>query len=105
MHECVISAKNQMLQGVSALDIAKFLIDMGFHPPTVYFPLIVKEALMIEPTETESKEALDLFIAAMKTIAEKTGKNPGEFHDAPITTPVGRLDEVKAARDMDCAFL
>ena len=105
MHECVISAKNQMLQGVSAPDIAKFLIDMVFHPPTVYFPLIVKEALMIEPTETESKETLDLFIAAMKTIAEKTGKNPGEFHDAPITTPVGRLDEVKAARDMDCAFL
>ena len=101
MHECVISAKNQMIHGTSALDIAKSLIDMGFHPPTVYFPLIVKEALMIEPTETESKETLDLFIGAMKTIAEKTGEN----HDAPITTPVGRLDEVKAARDMDCAFL
>ncbi|MGB7568847.1 MAG: aminomethyl-transferring glycine dehydrogenase subunit GcvPB [Chitinivibrionales bacterium] len=101
MHECVISAKNQMARGTSALDIAKSLIDMGFHPPTVYFPLIVKEALMIEPTETESKETLDLFIGAMKTIAGKTGEN----HTAPITTPVGRLDEVKAARDMDCAFL
>ena len=105
MHECVISAKKQSLKGVSALDIAKSLIDMGFHPPTVYFPLIVKEALMIEPTETESKETLDLFIAAMKTIADTTGEKAREFHEAPITTPVGRLDEVKAARDMDCAFL
>ena len=69
MHECVLSAKNQAEHGVHAIDIAKALIDAGFHPPTVYFPLIVKEAMMIEPTETESKETLDAFIEAMKRIA------------------------------------
>jgi glycine dehydrogenase subunit 2 len=105
MHECVISAKNQLANGVSALDIAKALIDKGFHPPTVYFPLIVKEALMIEPTETESKETMDSFIAAMRDLAGEAVRNPEKFHNAPVTTPVGRLDEVKAARDMDCAFL
>jgi glycine dehydrogenase subunit 2 len=104
MHECVISAKNQLANGVSALDIAKALIDKGFHPPTVYFPLIVKEALMLEPTETESKETLDAFIAAMKEIAKEAVRHPEKFHDAPVTTPVSRLDEVKAAREMDCAF-
>jgi glycine dehydrogenase subunit 2 len=105
MHECVISAKRQAAKGVSALDIAKALIDRGFHPPTVYFPLIVKESLMIEPTETESKETLDSFIDAMKSIARSADENPAQFHDAPLTTSVGRLDEVKAARDMDCAYL
>ena len=106
MHECVISAKHQMQNGVSALDIAKLLIDKGFHPPTVYFPLIVKESLMIEPTETESKETLDSFIEAMKDIADKAASgNTDDFHTAPSTTPVGRLDEAKAARDMDCAFV
>jgi glycine dehydrogenase subunit 2 len=105
MHECVLSAKNQSPQGVSALDIAKALIDKGYHPPTIYFPLIVKEALMIEPTETESKETLDSFIAVMRDLAEEAIRNPEKFHDAPVSTPVGRLDETKAARDMDCAFL
>ena len=105
MHECVISAKNQAAYGVSALDIAKALIDKGFHPPTVYFPLIVKEAMMIEPTETESKETLDAFISAMKALADRAASHPDEFHKAPLTTPVGRLDEVKAARDMDCAYI
>jgi glycine dehydrogenase subunit 2 len=104
MHECVISAKKQLDHGISALDIAKSLIDRGFHPPTVYFPLIVKEALMIEPTETESKETIDAFIAAMIAIADKAEKSPEELHAAPITAPVGRLDEVKAARTMDCSF-
>ncbi len=105
MHECVLSAKNQLEHGVSALDIAKSLIDKGFHPPTIYFPLIVKESLMIEPTETESKETLDSFIAAMKEIADQAKQDPHSFHDAPRTTPVSRLDEVKAARDMDCALV
>ena len=104
MHECVLSAKNQMAHGVNALDIAKALIDRGFHPPTVYFPLIVKEALMIEPTETESKETLDAFIAAMKSIAEIAAKEGNALHNAPVTTPVGRLDETKAAKDMDCVY-
>ncbi|MGE5670873.1 MAG: aminomethyl-transferring glycine dehydrogenase subunit GcvPB [Fibrobacterota bacterium] len=104
MHECVISAKNQGDQGIHALDIAKALIDRGFHPPTIYFPLIVKEAMMIEPTETESKETLDSFIAAMKEIAETSKTNPDNIKNAPLTTPVGRLDETKAVKDMDFAF-
>jgi glycine dehydrogenase subunit 2 len=104
MHECVLSAQKQLEYGVSALDIAKRLIDMGFHPPTVYFPLIVKESLMIEPTETESKETIDAFIAAMKAIADEAKNTPLSFHDSPLTTPVGRLDEVKAARDLDFSY-
>ncbi|HUI91949.1 MAG TPA: aminomethyl-transferring glycine dehydrogenase subunit GcvPB [Chitinivibrionales bacterium] len=104
MHECVLSAGRQKALGVAAIDIAKRLIDMGFHPPTVYFPLIVKESMMIEPTETESKETIDSFIAAMKTIAQEVKTNPSLLHDAPVTTPVGRLDEVKAARDMDFSY-
>ncbi|MEK7849803.1 MAG: aminomethyl-transferring glycine dehydrogenase subunit GcvPB [Candidatus Omnitrophota bacterium] len=98
MHECVLS-------GVNALDIAKFLIDRGIHPPTIYFPLIVKEALMIEPTETESKETLDYFIECMIEAARLSKENPGALKKAPQTTPVGRLDETKAARDMNCALL
>jgi len=104
MHECVITAAKQAGHGVNALDIAKRIIDLGFHPPTVYFPLIVREALMIEPTETESKETLDAFIAAMETVAAEARQNPDGFHEAPAATPVGRLDEVKAARDMDFAW-
>jgi glycine dehydrogenase subunit 2 len=104
MHECVLSAKKQVDAGVHAIDIAKALIDAGFHPPTVYFPLIVKEAMMIEPTETESKETLDAFIGAMKKIAASAKKDPDALHAAPRTTPVGRLDETKAARDMDVCF-
>jgi glycine dehydrogenase subunit 2 len=104
MHECVLSAKKQAGYGIHAIDIAKALIDAGFHPPTVYFPLIVKEAMMIEPTETESKETLDAFIGAMKHIAAIARKDPAALHAAPRTTPVGRLDETKAARDMDVCF-
>ena len=101
MHECVLSAKYQVERGVHALDIAKTLIDLGFHPPTIYFPLIVKEAMMIEPTETESKETLDAFIGAMKQVALMAKDIPDALHDTPRTTPVGRLDETKAVKDMD----
>jgi glycine dehydrogenase subunit 2 len=98
MHECVFSATRQSEHGVHALDIAKALIDRGFHPPTMYFPLIVKEALMIEPTETESKEEIDRFIEAMIEIAHEAEVNPEKIIEAPITTPVKRLDETTAAR-------
>jgi len=104
MHEFVLSAKNQMEYGVHAIDIAKALIDRGFHPPTVYFPLIVKEAMMIEPTETESKETLDAFIRAMKDIALEAVKNPHALNKAPVSTPVSRPDEVKAAKNMDFKY-
>jgi glycine dehydrogenase subunit 2 len=91
-------------KGVHALDVAKALIDEGFHPPTVYFPLIVKEALMIEPTETESKETLDGFIAAMLRIAEKAETAPEELHEAPRKAPVRRLDETLAARQVNVCW-
>ena len=100
MHECVCSASRQAAQGVSAIDIAKALLDRGIHAPTMYFPLIVKEALMIEPTETESQETLDQFIAAMREIAQLAETDPDSLHRAPEHTPVGRLDEVAAAKDM-----
>ncbi len=101
MHEVVFSAKRQKTQGVRAMDIAKRLIDYGIHPPTMYFPLIVDEALMIEPTETESKETLDYFIQVMKAIAQEAGENPDLLHDAPHDTPNTRLDEARAARQPD----
>lgn len=103
MHEFVITAKHQTEKGVHALDIAKALIDEGYHPPTIYFPLIVKEAMMIEPTESESKETLDAFIAAMLRIADKAETDPESFHAMPRTTPVSRPNETKAAKDMDVA--
>ncbi len=99
MHEVVLSAVNQKRLGVSALDIAKLLLDAGFHPPTIYFPLIVPEALMIEPTETESKQTLDRFCDAMEAIAALAEKDPARAAQAPVTTPVRRLDEVHAARN------
>lgn len=104
MHECVFSAKNQLEKGVHALDIAKALIDYGIHPPTIYFPLIVKEAIMVEPTETESKETLDRFIDAMVAIAQKVETDPESLHNTPITTPVSRMDETKAVKSMDFAY-
>lgn len=100
MHEFVISAQKQKEAGVSALDIAKRLLDYGIHPPTIYFPLIVKEALMIEPTETESKETLDEFIEIMINIAKEAETNPDAVKNAPYNTPIKRLDEVKAARNL-----
>ncbi|HEY3108586.1 MAG TPA: aminomethyl-transferring glycine dehydrogenase subunit GcvPB, partial [Chloroflexota bacterium] len=98
MHEFVLSARNLRPHGVRALDVAKRLIDHGYHPPTIYFPLVVEEALMIEPTETESKETLDAFVEAMLRIAEEARENPEVLHEAPHVTPVRRLDEVTAAR-------
>jgi glycine dehydrogenase subunit 2 len=97
MHEFV--AMGDIAEGVHTLDVAKRLIDYGFHPPTIYFPLIVPEALMIEPTETEDKETLDEFAAILIKIAEEARTNPELLHDAPTSTPVGRLDEVGAARN------
>ncbi len=99
MHECVLSASRQLEQGVHALDIAKYLIDQGFHPPTIYFPMIVKEAMMIEPTESESKETLDSFIATMIKAAQLAKTDPQALHAAPLSMPVKRLDETKAARE------
>ena len=98
-HEVVFSARRQAQEhGVRALDIAKRLIDYGIHPPTIYFPLIVPEALMVEPTETESKATLDGFVAAMRAILEEAADTPELVRTAPHTTPIGRLDEATAAR-------
>ncbi len=98
MHECVFSDKNQSPYGVTTLDVAKRLMDYGFHPPTIYFPLVVPGAIMIEPTETECKEDLDRFIDAMRQIAREAAENPQLLHEAPHHSKVGRLDEVSAAR-------
>ena len=100
MHEFVLSASRQKAHGVRALDIAKALIDKGFHPPSMYFPLVVDEALMVEPTETECKETLDAFVAAMIDLAREAETDPEALHEAPQTTPVRRLDEVGAARNL-----
>jgi len=101
MHEVVFSGKQQKAKGVHTIDIAKRLLDYGLHPPTVYFPLIVDEALMTEPTETESKQTLDAYIEAMKEIARDADENPEILHTAPHSTPVRRLDDVRAARNPD----
>ena len=98
-HEFVISARKIKEEtGITAMDIAKGLLDLGIHPPTMYFPLIVPEALMIEPTETETRETLDEFADIMIQLAEKAYHEPELLHAAPITTPVRRVDEVQAAR-------
>jgi len=99
MHECVFSCQKQKDQGVSTLDIAKRLLDFGFHPPTIYFPLIVHEALMVEPTESESKETLDEFIRVLHQIAEEVDTQPDMVKEAPHNTVVARLDETQAARN------
>jgi len=99
MHECVLSAQSLLkATGVRALDVAKRLLDHGLHPPTMYFPLIVKEALMIEPTETESKRTLDHFIEVMRGIAQEAHADPDTLHSAPHHAPVSRVDEAQAAR-------
>lgn len=98
MHECVLTSKKQNPQGIRTLDIAKRLLDYGMHPPTIYFPLIIEEAMMIEPTETESKETLDHFVEVMLKIAEEAEHDPEVIRQAPSTTVVGRLDEATAAR-------
>lgn len=104
-HECVLSASRQTQHGIHAIDLAKGLIDAGYHPPTMYFPLIVKEALMIEPTECESKETMDAFIDAMIALAKTAETEPDKLKNAPVTTPVGRLDETAAARSLNIASL
>jgi glycine dehydrogenase subunit 2 len=101
MHEFVLSGDRQKVNGVRALDIAKRLLDFGIHPPTIYFPLIVSEALMIEPTETESLETLDAFIAALRQIADEVEHDPQYVQDAPHHTFYKRLDEVRANRDLN----
>ena len=99
MHEFVVSARSLKREhGVTALDVAKRLMDHGFHPPTIYFPLIVSEALMIEPTETETRETLDAFCDAMIAIAREAADDPRALKDAPHTRPVSRLDEAEAAK-------
>ena len=98
MHECVFSDEHQKADKVTTLDMAKRLMEYGFHPPTVYFPLVVHGAIMIEPTETESKEDIDQFIEAFKAIVSEARQNPDLLHDAPRRCKVRRLDEVTAAR-------
>ena len=99
MHECVFSGVNQAEKDVHVLEITKRLLDYGYHPPTIYFPLIVQEAMMIEPTETESKETLDEFIRTLELILEEIETDPDVVKSAPHHTPVARLDEVAAARN------
>jgi glycine dehydrogenase subunit 2 len=99
MHECLLTDKKQKEQGVETIDIAKTLIEYGFHPMTVYFPLVKPGTMLIEPTETESKETVDRFITVMKSIANATESGDQEqFHAYPVSTPRRRLDEVRAAR-------
>jgi len=97
LHECVFSDKG-LPHEVTTLDVAKRLMDYGFHPPTIYFPLVVHGALMVEPTESESKETLDQFAEAIRSIVQEARENPDLLKSAPHRTPVGRLDEVRAAR-------
>jgi len=100
MHEFVSTAKGLKKHGVRGTDVAKRLIDLGYHPPTVYFPLVVEEALMAEPTETESKETIDGLAAALNQIAREAAEEPELLHNAPRTTPVSRPDEARAAREL-----
>ncbi len=100
MHEFVSTARPLKKHGVRAMDVAKRIIDLGFHPSTVYFPLVVEEAMMVEPTETETKETLDAFGEALLQAAREAKEDPEILHEAPVTTPVRRLDEAKAAREL-----
>jgi glycine dehydrogenase subunit 2 len=101
MHEFVATAAGMKAStGVRAMDVAKRLIDLGYHPSTVYFPLVVEEAMMVEPTETESKETLDGLAAAFRQAAAEASSLPEVLHDAPRSTPVRRLDEARAARQL-----
>ena len=104
-HEFILTlARLKDETGVTAADVAKRLLDKGCHAPTVYFPLLVPECLLIEPTETESKETLDAFVAALAEVAAEARAQPEIVKTAPHTTPVGRLDEVRAARELDLAW-
>lgn len=103
MHECIFTASPQAAKGTNALDIAKALLDYGYHAPTVYFPLTVPESIMIEPTETESKETMDGFCDAMLEIAERIETEESPYKTSPSTLPVSRLDEVQAAKSLNCS--
>ena len=101
MHEFVSTAAPlRERTGIRAMDVAKRVIDLGFHPSTVYFPLVVEEAMMVEPTETETKETLDAFAEALLQAAQEAESDPDLLHEAPVTTPVRRLDEARAARHL-----
>lgn len=101
-HEFIVTLKKEAKElGVSAMDFAKRLLDYGHHAPTTYFPLLVPECLLIEPTETEDKETLDAFVEAMATILQESEEAPEKVKDAPLTMPVRRLDDVRAARELD----
>jgi glycine dehydrogenase subunit 2 len=104
-HEFIITLSKQLHElGVNALDFAKRLLDYGFHAPTIYFPLMIPECLLIEPTETECKQELDAFVTAMASILEEAKHQPELLKNAPHTLPVRRLDEVKAARELDLVW-
>ncbi len=104
-HEFIVTlSKEAKTQGVTAMDFAKRLLDFGLHAPTTYFPLLIPECLLIEPTETETKEEMDGFIDAMIQIREEALNHPEYVRSAPHNMPVKRLDDVKAARDLDLAF-
>ncbi len=106
MHEFVASGSSwKQKYGVRTLDLAKRLLDYGVHAPTIYFPLIVDEAIMVEPTETENKESLDEFVAAVRAIHLEAQTDADFLHGAPYTTPVGRMDEARAAREPDLRWL
>jgi len=105
-HEFIVTLKRQQKeQGVNAMDFAKRLLDFGFHAPTTYFPMLVPECLLIEPTETESPEELDNFVEAMTKILDEAVQTPNILHEAPYTRPVRRLDEVRAARELDLRWV
>ena len=104
LHESVFSGSFLKRQGVRTLDVAKRLLDFGMHPPTIYFPLIVAEAIMAEPTETETKEELDRFCDAMLQIAGEAESDPEFVRNAPYTTPIRRLDEARASRQPDVRY-
>src|SRR5699024_5515860 len=105
-HEFIVTLKQQKQElNVTATDFAKRLLDYGFHAPTIYFPLLVPECFLIEPTETESRETLDAFVDAMAAIWEEAKADVGTLHQAPVTLPVRRLDEVKAAKSLDLKYL
>jgi glycine dehydrogenase subunit 2 len=104
-HEFIVTvAKQKKANGVTALDFSKSLLDFGIHAPTNYFPLLVPECLLIEPTETEAKETLDEFVEVMGTLLMRAASDPQAMKDAPVTTPVRRLDDVKAAKELDVAW-
>ena len=104
MHEFVFSGKCLTEYGVHTLDLAKGMIDRGIHPPTVYFPLNVPQAFMVEPTESEDRDTLDHFVQVVEELFKLAKNDPDQLHKAPVSTPVGRLDEVKAARDMRLSY-